>query len=75
MSDPSFLQYLLITFIIGMVCGLLPYLVGNYFYMRRHALSGLIASTISGLLGSLLLALPVALIFTGVILYKVRQEQ
>ncbi|EFI35625.1 hypothetical protein Dthio_PD3054 [Desulfonatronospira thiodismutans ASO3-1] len=72
MDDPSILVFVLVSFVIGFLCGLLPYLVGSVYGMRRHAKAGMILCIVGGLLGGIVVALPVALIFTGVILFKTR---
>ncbi|WP_291319024.1 hypothetical protein [Desulfonatronospira sp.] len=72
MDDPSILVFVLVSFVIGFVCGLLPYLVGSVYAMHRHAKAGMILCIVGGLLGGIVVALPVALIFTGAILFKAR---
>ncbi len=72
MNDTHIIYFVIVSFLIGLGCGLIPYLVGSVYGMHRHAKSGLILCIVGGLLGGIVIALPVALIFTGVILYKTR---
>ena len=68
-SDPTIVQFLVVSFIIGLACGLIPFLVGRNFGMPRHARGGLILCIAGGLIGGIFIALPIALIFTGFIIY------
>ncbi|GEM_PF-3219273 len=70
MADTHILYFVLVSFLIGLACGLVPYLVGSMYGMHRHAKAGLILCIVGGLLGGIFVALPIALIFTGVILFK-----
>jgi MFS family permease len=56
-------------FVVGALCGLLPLLVGLKKQRRGLALAGWISCVVAGLILGLLLAIPVALVFTVVILF------
>jgi len=63
-------QYLIIGLIAGFVCGLIPLILGLKNQNRKLGILGFILSLIAGLPLSLLGALPVAGIFTWLILRK-----
>ncbi len=72
LSDPTILEFVMVSLIIGIGCGLLPYVLGKVYEMPKHGKTGLILCIVGGLVGGLFIALPVALIFSGFILYKSR---
>ncbi len=55
---------------IGTLCGLLPLLVGLNKNRQTLAATGFVACLVSGLVLGLLLALPVAVIFTLILLFQ-----
>jgi len=63
-------QYLIVGLIAGFVCGLIPLILGLKNQNRKFGILGFILSIIAGLPFSLLGALPVASIFSWLILRK-----
>lgn len=63
-------QYLIVGLIAGFICGLIPLILGLKNQNRKFGILGFILSIIAGLPFSLLGALPVAGIFTWLILRK-----
>ena len=63
-------QYLFVGLVAGFVCGLIPLILGLKNQNRKLGIIGFILSLIAGLPLSLLGALPVAGIFTWLILRK-----
>jgi hypothetical protein len=58
----------------GCVCGLLPFFVGKRFQRVRLGKAGFFTCLVSGGVLGLLLALPVSIVFTVVLLILRRQE-
>lgn len=73
-ANPNNIAYTIGAFIggaiAGALCGLAPLLVGNSRGQQQLGLIGFISCVVAGLLLGLLLAVPVALVFTIVILTK-----
>jgi hypothetical protein len=63
-------QYLIVGLIAGFICGLIPLILGLKNQNRKLGILGFILSLIAGLPLSLLGALPVAGVFTWLILRK-----
>jgi len=60
-------------FVVGLLCGLVPFFVGRKKDRASLGVAGLIACVVSGLILGIILALPVAIIFTAVIVVSARK--
>jgi len=56
-------------FIMGTLCGLVPFFVGKKRNQMSLAVGGLVACIVSGLILGLILALPVSIVFTTIIVF------
>jgi len=68
-------QYLIVGFIAGFICGLIPLILGLKNQNRKFGILGFILSIIAGLPFSLLGALPIAGIFSWLILRKTKTTE
>ncbi|MGB8261947.1 MAG: hypothetical protein WCE75_16425 [Terracidiphilus sp.] len=74
MNDGYMFGYLIGGALMGLVCGLLPYFVGKKKNVEGLPVTALWVCAVCGLLLGILLALPVAIVFTVVIANKAKAQ-
>ena len=66
--DPYTFGLLFGALSIGLICGIVPFKLGKKYVIEELGMAGLIASTIGGLILGIILAFPLAGIFSSIIL-------
>jgi predicted PurR-regulated permease PerM len=61
--------------IVGILCGIVPYRLGKKKGLEGWGLAGIISCTLGGLLAGMIVAIPLAAIFSAIILVTESKQQ